>query len=268
MIEAIGWIGILIMGLTLGLMGGGGSILTVPILVYFFSIPPVNATSYSLAIVGVAALFAVISYFKAGLIEFKVALFFVPPALLGILFSRRILLPALPEEFSLLGFPLTKSVFIMAVFAVVMLLAATFMIKGRKETTQERGSLTSKGLILIGIEGTLVGIVTGFVGAGGGFLIVPSLVALAHLPIKRAVATSLLIIAVNSISGFLGDSTLFDPNTRWGFLLAVLALSAIGIVIGTKLNKHVSANILKPGFGWFTLIMGGMIFYKELTNLH
>ena len=247
-------------GATMGLIGGGGSILTVPILVYLLEIPPVLATGYSLFVVGLSALVGSVNYFKLGLVNLKAGTIFAIPAFVGVFLARRFLVPALPLEIFTVGsLVVGRDLIVMGVFATVMILASVSMIRGGSEPEKE-GELQFN-YPMIALEGLIVGGVTGFVGAGGGFLIIPALVMLAKLPMKQAVGTSLMIIAVKSLFGFLGD--LGNQSIDWGFLALFCLLSIIGIYLGTYLSRFVSSAKLKPGFGWFVLIMGLFILAKE-----
>ena len=255
-----GFAATILAGATMGLIGGGGSILTVPILVYLLEIPPVLATGYSLFVVGLSALVGSINYFKLGLVNLKAGTIFAIPAFVGVFLARKYLVPALPVEiFNLGNLVVGRDLIVMGVFATVMILASVSMIRGGNESEQE-GELQFN-YPMIALEGLIVGAVTGFVGAGGGFLIIPALVVLAKLPMKQAVGTSLMIIAVKSLFGFLGD--LGNQSIDWGFLALFCLLSIIGIYLGTYLSRFVSSAKLKPGFGWFVLIMGLFILAKE-----
>ena len=255
-----GFAATILAGATMGLIGGGGSILTVPILVYLLEIPPVLATGYSLFVVGLSALVGSVNYFKLGLVNLKAGTIFAVPAFVGVFLARKFLVPALPVEiFNLGNLVVGRDLIVMGVFATVMILASVSMIRGGSESEQE-GELQFN-YPLIALEGLIVGAVTGFVGAGGGFLIIPALVVLAKLPMKQAVGTSLMIIAVKSLFGFLGD--LGNQSIDWGFLALFCLLSIIGIYLGTYLSRFVSSAVLKPGFGWFVLIMGLFILAKE-----
>ncbi len=260
--QILGYFGALIIGVVLGLIGGGGSILTVPILVYLLFINPVTATAYSLFVVGVSSTFGAIQNIKKGLVDFRTAIVFAFPAFIAVYITRRYVVPAIPSEIVTFGnFTLTKDIAIMVFFAIIMLLASISMILTRKETTQ-----TSKDFKfnypLITLEGFVVGTITGLVGAGGGFLIIPALVLLAKLPMKKAVATSLLIIAIKSLIGFIGDVENLEID--WTFLLSFTTLSVVGIFIGSYLSNYIDGKKLKKGFGYFVLIMGIYIIYKEL----
>lgn len=262
--EILGYVGALIVGLVLGLIGGGGSILTVPILVYLIGLNPIVATAYSLFVVGLTSIIGAFQNFKKGLVDVKTAVIFAIPAFIAVYLTRRYLVQMIPEEvFSVGDFVVTNSVFIMVLFALIMLLASFSMIRDkRKEITHTDKDTQSYNYPLIAIEGLVVGILTGLVGAGGGFLIIPALVLLAKLPMKKAVGTSLLIIAVKSLIGFLGDIPNMDID--WYFLLIFTTLSIIGIVLGVYLSRFISGKKLKKGFGYFTLIMAFYIIYKEI----
>ena len=257
-----GYLGALAIGLVLGLLGGGGSILTVPVLAYLFYLNPVTATAYSLFVVGVASLVGTIKYFKEGLVNLKVALVFAAPAMLAVYVTRKYLIPAIPQElFSVGDFVVSKDIFIMLFFAAIMLLAAISMIRTRKKINPESTDVYYNYPLIL-VEGLSVGVLTGVVGAGGGFLIIPALVILAKLPIKQAIATSLLIIAIKSLVGFLGD--VFNFAINWPFLLVFTGIAVVGIFIGTALNKRVKPAYLKRLFGYFVLIMAIYIIIKEV----
>ncbi|WP_298899667.1 sulfite exporter TauE/SafE family protein [uncultured Psychroserpens sp.] len=261
--QVLGYFGALLIGLVLGLIGGGGSILTVPILVYLMFINPVTATAYSLFVVGVSSVFGTFQNIKKGLVDFRTAIVFAIPAFIAVYLTRKFLVPAIPSEIFTIGdFTMTKNVAIMVFFAIVMLLASISMIKERKVTTDVSSEDVKFNYPLITIEGFVVGVLTGIVGAGGGFLIIPALVLLAKLPMKKAVGTSLLIIAVKSLIGFIGDIENLDID--WAFLLIFTAISVVGIFIGTYLSNFINGKKLKKGFGWFVLIMGVYIILKEL----
>jgi uncharacterized membrane protein YfcA len=260
-LVVLGYVGALIIGVVLGLIGGGGSILTVPILVYVLHISPVIATAYSLFVVGTSSLVGAVRNAQKGMVDFRTGIVFAIPALFTVFLTRKYLVPAIPDElFSVGDFMVTKDVAIMVFFALIMLLASYSMIKGRKEEVEKEEKITYNYPLIV-IEGIVVGVLTGIVGAGGGFLIIPALVLLAKLPMKKAVATSLLIIAVKSLIGFLGD--LQNTTIDWPFLLTFTGISVIGIFIGLYLNKFIDGNKLKKGFGWFVLIMGVYIVLKE-----
>lgn len=264
MIEILGYIGALVIGIVLGLIGGGGSILTVPVLVYLLFVNPVTATAYSLFVVGMSALVGAISNIKKGLVDFKTAIVFSIPAFIAVYITRRYLVPAIPESlFVVNDFEVTKDIGIMVFFAIIMLAASISMIRNKKPEP-DADTIVAYNYPLILVEGFVVGILTGIVGAGGGFLIIPALVLLAKLPMKKAVATSLLIIAIKSLIGFIGDIETLDID--WNFLLLFTAISVVGMFLGIWLNKFIDGKKLKNGFGWFVLIMGIYIIFKEFSK--
>lgn len=258
----IGYIASLIIGISLGLIGGGGSILTVPVLVYFMGVDPVLATAYSLFIVGATSLAGVVPKYKQGLVNLKTAVIFGLPAILAVFLTRKYIIPAIPDElFSLGEFVFTKSILLMVLFAVLMVFASISMIRGKKE---EEASDTKQvfNYPMIFLEGSVVGVLTGLVGAGGGFLIIPALVILSKLPMKQAVGTSLLIISAKSLIGFTGD--IGNITIDWMLILIITGLAVVGIFIGNSLSKKIDGTKLKIGFGWFVLVMGIYILIKEL----
>lgn len=260
-INIYGVIGALLIGIVLGLTGGGGSILTVPILVYVLSVNPITSTSYSLFVVGSTALVGTIRNAQKGMIEYKTAFVFAIPAFIAVFLTRKFIIPSIPDViFNFNDFVFTKDLSIMIFFAILMFFASISMIKGRKEVKIKKDIVFNYPLIII--EGFVVGILTGLVGAGGGFLIIPALVLFANLPMKRAVATSLLIIAVKSLIGFLGDFGNIDIN--WSFLLSFTSISVLGIIAGIWLNNFIDGKKLKKLFGYFVLLMSIFIIIKEL----
>lgn len=258
--EYIGYFASILIGITLGLIGGGGSILTIPILVYLFQVNPKLATTYSLFIVGLTASIGAVSHYRMGNIKLKSAALFAIPSLITIILVRKIILPLVPEIiFSSNSFILTKDIFIMAFFAILMIAASYSMIKKSKDVAIS--ALTSP--LKVTIIGALVGIITGFLGAGGGFLIIPALLFFTGITMKQAVGTSLLIIAFNSLFGFLGD-IVNGVVIDYTFLFTIAAFASMGIFIGTMLSKKIDGTKLKPSFGWFILVMGIYIITNEL----
>ena len=258
--EIIGYLASILIGISLGLIGGGGSILTIPILVYLFKINPVLATTYSLFIVGFTAAIGSFKHYQLGNLKFKSAIPFAIPSLISIIVVRKFLMPIIPETiFSLGTFSLTKDVLIMLLFSVLMIAASYSMINSKKDIAQE----VEPDVVKVAFIGALVGIVTGFLGAGGGFLIIPALIFFTGLTMKEAIGTSLLIIAFNSLFGFLGD-VINGVNIDYLFLLSIAFFALIGIFIGTFLSKKIEGSKLKPAFGWFVLVMGVYIIIKVL----
>lgn len=256
----IGYIGALIVGLVLGLIGGGGSILTVPLLVYLLGYNPVVATAYSLFVVGTTSMVGTYQKFKKGLVDFKTGLAFSFPSFIAVYLSRRFFVPGIPETlFSLGNFQLSKGMGIMIFFAIIMFLASLSMIKNGKE---KQVAPESQHYYKTFLQGLTIGTITGIIGAGGGFLYVPALVLWAKIPMKKAVGTSLIIVSINSLIGFLGDVQTLD--IEWTFLLTFTAISILGILIGGLLSKYISGKKLKKSFGFFVLIMAVYIIFKEL----
>ncbi len=264
--EVAGYFAAILIGVSLGMIGGGGSILTVPVLVYLIGTNPVLATAYSLFVVGLSALIGAGNFMRQKLVSYRTAVVFGIPSTLTVYVTRKWVVPAIPDVImdSSMIF-LSKDLFIMLLFALIMILASISMIRSgnKKEALSE--NQTKRGFIhylKITLDGIVVGFFTGLVGAGGGFLIIPALVLLAGLPMRLAVGTSLLIIALKSLIGFLGD--LGNQPIDWGFLLGFSALSILGIFAGTYLNKKVSGANLKVGFGYFVLLMAVFVISKEL----
>ena len=272
--ELFGYMGAVLMGLSLGLIGGGGSILTVPILVYLFHIDAVMATAYSLFIVGLTSLIGSGSHMRLGNIHWRTAIVFGIPSIMSVYATRAWLVPALPDPlFSVGGVAIGKSIGILIFFAVIMVVAAFSMIRRPRmvkekveDDVMSNSSPVRFNYPLILAEGVIVGAITGIVGAGGGFLIIPALVLLAKLPMKTAVGTSLIIIAAKSLLGFLGDLR-GDEVINWGFLGIFSVIAIAGILIGTKLSKRISNAHLRPAFGWFVLVMGIYIITREISAI-
>lgn len=262
MTEILGYFGALIIGVVLGLIGGGGSILTVPVLVYLMGINPVTATAYSLFVVGTSSLVGAVKNIPKKRVAYRTAIVFSIPAFIAVYATRKFLVPAIPEHIiTIAGLEITRNIAIMLFFAFIMILASVSMIMERKEKPVKEEKVKYNYPLII-VEGLIVGVLTGIVGAGGGFLIIPALVLLAKLPMKKAVATSLLIIAIKSLIGFIGDVQ--NLKIDWEFLLIFTGLSVIGIFVGVYLNKFIDGKKLKKGFGWFVLLMGIYILWKEL----
>jgi uncharacterized membrane protein YfcA len=262
----IGFAASIFIGVSLGLIGGGGSILTVPVLVYILGVNPVLATAYSLFVVGSTSLVGAATYMKKGLVNYKTALVFAVPSFIAVFLTRKFLVPALPEPLFTVGEAIiTKNIGIMVFFALIMLAASYSMITAKKCVDCGENEPVVFNFPMIALEGSVVGVITGIVGAGGGFLIIPALVLLAKLPMKLAVGTSLLIIAAKSLIGFLGD--LSTQTIDWQLLLIFTSLSIVGIFIGSALSKKINEEVLKTGFGWFVLVMGIYIITKELLAI-
>jgi uncharacterized membrane protein YfcA len=263
LIEIFGYISALFIGLSLGLIGGGGSILAVPTLAYLFSINEKVATAYSLFIVGAGALVGGIKKHFSGYVDWRTAIVFGIPSIIGVSIVRKYIIPILPDIlFSINDFNFTRRMGMFGLFAVLMFLAAFSMIKEQETKLKSNLNSPKYNYPLIVIEGIVVGSLTGFIGAGGGFLIIPALVILANIEIKTAIGTSLIIIAFKSLIGFfVGDASTLEID--WQFLLTFTGISFIGIVIGSYASNFINGKVLKKGFGYFIFAMAIFIFYME-----
>ncbi|MCX6366243.1 MAG: sulfite exporter TauE/SafE family protein [Armatimonadetes bacterium] len=255
--ETIGYAAAVVIGITLGLMGGGGSILTVPTLVYLFGESASKATGDSLFIVGATAAIGAGLMARRGLVVGRAVLGFALPASLTVWLTRHFLLPAIPD--SLGG--VSRDTLLLIFFAALMLATAVSMLRKRKEAASDAQESTDLRQLVP--PALVVGVVTGLVGAGGGFLIVPALTLAVKLPIKRAVGTSLAIISANSLFGFFSDAKI-RGEAHWGFLLTLTALTAAGMGIGTLLSKRIPGEKLRPTFGIFLLVMGTYMVAREI----
>ncbi|MDO4707771.1 MAG: sulfite exporter TauE/SafE family protein [Porphyromonadaceae bacterium] len=257
----LGLLASVLIGISLGLIGGGGSILTVPVLVYLLGVDPVLSTGYSLFIVGITSAVGSIPYFRASLVHLPTVLSFGFPSIVSVFLTRAYLLPAIPETILISrNLMLDRGTMLMLLFALLMLVASIGMITPNRSRAESiRISRFAYPLVIF--EGLLVGMLTGLVGAGGGFLIIPALVILGKLPIKEAIGTSLLIIAAKSLLGLVGENGLMDWN--WKLLFGVIGLAIGGLLIGVKLSQSVDGAKLKPAFGWFVLLMGIYMIIKE-----
>jgi uncharacterized membrane protein YfcA len=263
--EIAGYISAVIIGLVLGMMGGGGSILTVPVLVYLLGLDAITATTYSLFIVGVTSLTGGTRSYIKKQVDFKAVSEFGIPSIFSIFITRHFILPAIPEKlFSIGNIDLTRDTMLMIVFAFLMLIASAFMIfNGDDENRDQIVSQERNSKILpLALWGLAIGFITGLLGAGGGFLIIPALVLFVKLPMKTAIGTSLVIIAINSIFGFL--FSLNQTPLDWKILLFFTGLAIIGIYLGSLLAEKISGKILKKLFGWFVLFIAIYIIIKEL----
>jgi uncharacterized membrane protein YfcA len=262
--EIAGFILAALIGVSLGLIGSGGSILTVPILVYLMGVNPLLATSYSLFIVGSTSMVGAVNNFRKGFVSIKTALLFGLSSITTIFITRKIIMPLVPDVlFSTANFRITHSMATMVLFAVLMLSSSFAMIRTHEKLSYENiDSAGSNNIVKLLLYGILVGLATGFLGAGGGFLVIPALVLMLKMPMKQAVGTSLLIVALNSLIGFTGDLGHF--SIHWGFLLSITVIAIAGIFAGGFLAKKIEGDKLKKSFGWFVLLMGIYIIVKEI----
>lgn len=261
-LEILGYVCALFIGVILGLIGGGGSILTVPILVYLFLLNPVTATAYSLFVVGSTTFFGSIRNIKKGMIDYKAGMIFAIPSFIAVYITRKYLVPAIPEIlFSIGDFLLTKNIAIMMFFSFLMFIAAFYMINDKKIVADKTAIIKYNYPSLI-FQGFTIGLLTAIIGAGGGFLIVPALVLWSKFPMKKAVGTALFIIAIKSSIGFIGDVE--NLNIDWVFLLSFTSISVIGIYLGIYLSNFIEGKKLKKGFGYFVLVMSFCILIVEV----
>jgi uncharacterized membrane protein YfcA len=261
-LEILAYIAAFAVGLSLGLLGAGGSILTVPILVYLLKLDMVTATTYSLFIVGVTSLAGGLKSIKNGQVSMRIALIFGTPSLITAFSIRHWLLPEIRQDLFAIGhLIITKNLLLLLFFALLMIATAYRMIRPLKLKESD-----THDYMQVAFYGVLTGIVTGFLGAGGGFLIIPALVLVLGVPMKKAVGTSLIIITLNTLLTFFG--TMHHVQIDWTLLLTFSACSITGIFLGLGFSRKVPAEKLKPAFGWFVLAMGIYIIITELSALH
>jgi len=261
-IEILGYLGALMVGIVLGLMGGGGSLIAIPIFTYLFNINPITTTAYSLFVVGTSASIGALKNWNKGLVDFRIAFVFAIPAFIAVYLVRKSILPIIPIEILTINdFVLTKNTTIMVFLAISMLFCSLSMIRDQKLFI-DYNLPNSYNYTLIVIYGIIIGLFTGIVGIGGGFLIIPVLVLLIKLPMRKAVATSLFIIAAKSMIGFAGDLNNLEIN--WGFLLGFTIIATIGILLGIYLSSFIKGEMLKKYFGWLLMIIAIGIIYKEI----
>ncbi|WP_336514595.1 sulfite exporter TauE/SafE family protein [Pollutibacter soli] len=260
--ELAGYLASILIGISLGLIGGGGSILTVPVLVYLFHIDAGLATTNSLFIVGATSVVGSLSYFRKGLVHIPTAIVFGLPSVAAVFLTRAFVLPAIPEHvFSIGDIMVTKNMLLLLLFALLMIGASYSMIKTDHHSIQMAHPIHKISFLPVLLQGLFTGLITGLVGAGGGFLVIPALVHWLKLPMKTAVGTSLFIIAVNSLAGFF--FSVKHAEIHWHFLLIVASIAIVGILIGSYFSTKIQAQKLKPVFGWFVLVMGLYIIIRE-----
>ena len=259
----LGFVGALLVGITLGLIGSGGSILSLPIFVYLFGLNPIIASAYSLFTVGITSLIGSIKNIKFKLIDFNTSLYFSLSAAISVYITRKYLINLIPEEIITIGnLLITKEKFLMLFFALLIYFAGIAMIKKRVDKSQNQRRKSKYDKVLILIEGAVVGVVTGLVGAGGGFIIIPVLVLFSKLNMKNAIATSLVIISIKSLIGFIGD--IENHIIDWEFLIMFSLISILGIYIGQAIGLKIDGGKLKKGFGYFVIVVASCVVLKEI----
>tara|TARA_B100001059_G_scaffold169664_1_gene169533 strand:- start:1534 stop:2334 length:801 start_codon:yes stop_codon:yes gene_type:complete len=259
----LGFVGALLVGITLGLIGSGGSILSLPIFVYLFGLNPIIASAYSLFTVGITSLIGSLKNIKLKLIDINTVLYFSLSAAISVYITRKYLINLIPEEIITVGnLLITKEKFLMLFFALLIYFAGIAMIKKRVDKSQNQRRKSKYDKVLILIEGAVVGVVTGLVGAGGGFIIIPVLVLFSKLNMKNAIATSLVIISIKSLIGFIGD--IENHIIDWEFLIMFSLISILGIYIGQAIGLKIDGNKLKKGFGYFVIVVASCVAVKEI----
>ncbi len=262
--NILGYLGAISVGLTLGFLGGGGSILTVPVLVYLFAVDPVLSTAYSLFVVGATAFIGAIRKMIRSEADVRIAVLFSIPSLISVYCTRRWVLPSIPEQFEILGISMLKENAILVLFAILMVVAGISMLRSGQYRDRFKSALnTTNGIFIIIVEGLVLGLLTGLVGAGGGFMIIPILVLSMGMDMKTAIGTSLIIIAIKSLVGFVGDIQT-GQFIEWNFLLIFTGLSIIGLYIGDQLSKKTASQNLKQLFGVFLIVLAIAMTVKEV----
>jgi hypothetical protein len=262
-IEMIGFGLGLVIGLVLGLLGGGGSVLIMPVLVYIFQLNPVEATAHSLLAVGCGAVMGTLGSLKNNQVNWKTGIAFGFPSMCAVYAVQRWGIDAIPLKISMFGYALTRDTFIMGIFAILMISAAYSMLRQKKERTRIFEERNMGWLIVL--EGLIVGALTGLVGAGGGFLIVPALIILLRMSVEMAIGTSLFIIALKSFVGFFGAMG-SGANINWMLILPFLTLTVTGCFFGSRWRAYIQEAVLKRMFGWLILIVGLVILTIELES--
>lgn len=252
----------ILVGITLGLIGSGGTILTVPILVYIMAVEPTLSTTYSLFAIGITSLIGAVRGIIKKEADLPKVLTFGVPSLIVVFITRSFILPLVPEVIHIAGYSFHQNVLLMILFSFVMVASSLSMIRSAKNGPEVPGGYVKTPIEVIVFQGALVGLVTGLVGAGGGFLIIPALVNFYHLPMRKAVATSLIIISINSFFGVMGDIEKFELFD-WELLLGYTGGTVFGIFIGFYLSEKISNKNLKKGFGYMILLVGVYILIKE-----
>lgn len=253
-ILSMGWIAAAFMGLVLGLLGGGGGILTVPILVGFFGMSPTEATGASLLVVGSVALLGSIQGMRAGEADLRIAVTFALPAMAGAILARAVLLPSVPKQ--VLG--IAKDDLLLAAFALLMVVVGVNLLRGRRECQTRVAPMA----VVMG-TGAAIGLISGALGAGGGFLIVPALSLVLGVDIRRAIPTSLVVIAMQSLGGFLPE--LRNP-VQWAVLGPVILIALVGMLIGNLVRHRVPAAALRYSFAAMLALVAAWMLTKAVTH--
>ena len=268
--AVLGYILSFFMGGILGVLGGGGSIIALPILVYCFNVPAIIATGYSLLIVGIASFIATITYYQKRYLNIKMGIVFAIPSVVGVLIARMILLPSIPDTFSIFNVSITSQSFILLIFSIMILITGLMMFRKKKSSKGKSivSDLNSVGaMMFIGIEGLVIGVITGIVGAGGGFMIVPALVLITQVSLRQAIAVSLFIVTIKSLSGVIGDIVM-GMSYDYRLMILIVSITLLGSFIGSRVNSLINTKILKNGFATLIIIIGVAMFAKEWTRIN
>jgi uncharacterized membrane protein YfcA len=248
-------------GLSLGLIGAGGSILTIPVFVYILKKDPVSSSVYSMFVVGISSMAGSVQSIFNKLVDFKAVLTFGIPSVIGVFIARKTIFPVIPDElFSIGSFVLSKDMLLMLCLSSLMFLAARRMLKPALKNKRVDHEDKQVPISFV-LRGLFVGIITGLLGIGGGFLIVPALYLLLNLPVKKAIGTALLIITINSLFGFLNSYG--STEIEWHLLMKFSMGAVLGIIIGTRLAQRIPGDYLKKTFGWVILSMSFYIIYRQ-----
>lgn len=260
--EIFGYVALIGIGLVLGLLGSGGSMLSIPVLVYLFSMDVVAASSYSLFIVGITSIMGVWLKQKNQMVDIPSGMLFGGTSVVAIFVVRHWILPNVPEVILVNTFQITKRMLILTVFAALVMISAVVGIVKGQATENQSGSQRKGYLLPIGF---VTGLVVGFVGAGGGFLILPALLVFGRLPFRAAVGTTLLVIVLNSLTGFAGDALSYSLD--WQFLTIVTSLAMGGMLLGNFTHRRIPVYHLRLSFSWLMLTLGVWILTHELFDI-
>jgi len=262
--HILGYLGATVTGIVLGLLGGGGALLSIPVLVYLFHIEPQLATSYSLLLIGITASSGAYQNIRKKLVDYNAALYYGVPSVIAVYAVRRWGMPNLPKViFTLNGYSVDKNLFILIILAIVMFIAAYKMITSKAPDSEETEHEVDH--VRLAFFAVLIGAFLGLVGAGGGFLMVPALMYFANVHTKKAIGTSLLLVAINSFIGFMGDMR-SHVQIDWTFFATFALFSVAGVFIGHYLATYIHNNKLKKYFGWFILVTAIFIVVKEFSS--
>jgi uncharacterized membrane protein YfcA len=262
--ELIGFICATLVGISLGILGSGGSILTLPIMVYLMNINPVDATGLSLFIVGVTSAIGGLTYVQKKLVDLKTAVIFSVPSIISVFLTRKFIVSLIPDPvISGPSFLLTKDLLILLSFSILMVFVGLNMISIANKNEPDIKECREYNYPWLAVIGLASGVLTGVFGVGGGFIIIPALVMFAKIPVRMSVGTSLLIIAFNSLSGFIEEVMARHSMINYRFLLLFAVCSVAGIFIGFRISMRLKPAELKKIFGWFIIVMGTCMFVKE-----